>query len=244
MLSSFGLALGRVLIGATDQRSVLGLISAEEIRRAILAQASTVGLLQLLSFAWGVGIPVVRTVVFPLPQKRMHAMSVATNDRHCVILGQESIFEARHSFTLAHELGHIFLGHLRGASTLLDYEDPLRSEPDDEEGAADAFALELLTGTPTPEILPEVESFGAGQLARAAMASAEPYGIDPGIIALCVGHRSGRWEAVTGALKIIGSNDQLTQQINELASRELDWDELPLGSITYVERMLGVSHAN
>lgn len=241
VLASFGLALGRVLIGATPSDASYADLSASQLRSAILAGTPSVGLLQLLSLAWGLGIPVVRTVVFPLPQKRMHAMSIRHNKRHAIILGQESKFEAKVTFTLAHELGHIFLGHLNEASTLLDYKDPLVAEVDDEERDADAFALELLTGSPSPEIIPDVDRFGAKQLADAAKDAAQLYGIDPGIIALCVGYRTKRWEIATGALKVLGEKEGISGAINAVAEHHIDWDELAIGSAAYVEKMLGVT---
>lgn len=242
VLSSFGLALGRVLIAGTPSQTVVGEPSASTLRSAILAGSANVGLLQLLALSWGLGIPVVRTTVFPLPQKRMHAMSVRHGERFAIILGLESKFEARIAFTLAHELAHVFLGHMRGASTLLDYQDPFVVDSDDEERAADAFALEVLTGSSSPEIIPEIENFNATQLANAAREAGAVHGIDPGIIALCVGHATKRWEAATGALKVLGEKEDLAGAINAVANHHLEWDQMSMGSASYVEKMLGVLH--
>ena len=99
--------------------------SARDIRDAILENAQFVHAEALLAFAWGVGIPVLQLRIFPLSQKRMHAMTAAVGGRAAVLMARDSSYLAPMTFTLAHEIGHVMLGHLTGATAVVDLEDPL-----------------------------------------------------------------------------------------------------------------------
>ena len=56
-------------------------------------------------------------------------------------------------FDLAHELGHVTLGHTQGGAWVIDAEIDADAE-DEEEQAANRFALELITGNPDCKIVP------------------------------------------------------------------------------------------
>ena len=110
--------------------------------------------------------------------------------------------QAQVSYYLAHELGHIALGHLSSSPVLIDVDDPLSApdREDPEEVAADRFALEALTGTPDPRVLTDADRYSAAALAKAVMVAAPELQIDPGTLALCFGHNTGRWDKVNAAL--------------------------------------------
>jgi hypothetical protein len=148
-ITSYGLVIGRSMITATPSRSALP-SSAAEIRSAILAESPVVTALDLLTLCWAVGIPVVHPRVFPLESKRMHAMSIRYSDRYAVILGAATNYAAALAFTLAHELGHIVLGHFNSEEAVVDMGDPAREGigNDSDEAAASRFALELIGGSP------------------------------------------------------------------------------------------------
>ena len=74
---------------------------------------------------------------------------------HCaVVLSKNAKHSAWLLFILTHELGHIVQGHVSRDGVLVD-ELVDRSIRDKEEKAANAFALELLTGTPELRVLPK-----------------------------------------------------------------------------------------
>jgi hypothetical protein len=169
-LSSFGIALGRLLVRGVDPDSSLSGVSPDELRAAVLANRRFVDLQGLLTICWAIGIPVIHLRVFPLSSKGMHAMVVKNNDRFAILLGRDATYPAPIAFTLAHEIGHIALRHLEGSDAVVDMEDPAQAEAaDDEERAADGFALQLLTGDPRPQIETSIENFTAAQLASAAL---------------------------------------------------------------------------
>jgi hypothetical protein len=243
-LSSFGCAVARTAVAGTAAGESAATYSAGDIRDAILqGTAPFVHAEALLAFAWGVGIPVLQLRIFPLAQKRMHAMTAAVGGRAAVLLARDSSYLAPMTFTLAHEIGHVMLGHLAGATAVVDLEDPLVSpEPDDdEEAAADRFALELLTGQPEPVVLTNVARFSATQLANAVAEHGPRLGIEPGVLAMCAGHSTKKWEKVYGSLKIITPGQQdVSGWLNSIADRQLDWSAMPDDSQDYLRVVLGL----
>ncbi len=156
-ITSFGKALGSVLIAASPPPIPITGSTAQSLRSLILREKQPyIRLLDLLSLSWSVGIPVIHLRVFPWPQKRMAAMTVRVDDRCAILLGKDSMYPAQVAFYLAHELAHISLAHLASDPVIVDMEQavPSLQDPDAEEGSADRFALELLTGDPQPVVLP------------------------------------------------------------------------------------------
>lgn len=243
ILASFSVAVGRSAIAATTavDQTLVG-VSAVDLRAAILASAEWVGLRELASVCWGIGIPLLGLEVFPLRQKRMHAATARVEDRHAILVGRQSSFPAQVAYYVAHEIGHIALGHSVESAALLDIGDPLQPvDPDDDERAADRYALELLTGSPDPRIEASVEQFTAKSLADAVLEQGPPHHIDPGVLALCMGHRSGRWPQVFKALRRIMSDEQpdVTGELNRLARAQFDWDLLPFDTQDFLETVMG-----
>jgi hypothetical protein len=241
-LASFGMAVGRSALAATAPINMPSNLDAIVLRNAILVQREYVTPIELLSFCWSVGVPVLQLRVFPLPQKRMHAMTVQVDGRHAILLGFETKYAAQAAYIIAHEIGHILLGHLSESGALMELGDPLREDnPDDEEATADHFALELLTGSPNPEILADAGSYSSRQLASAALKAAKREKIDPGVLALCLGHSTKQWGKSFGALKMIPPGEQeVGRMINDLAESQFDWESLPYSAQEYLGRVMGI----
>jgi len=241
-LSSFGCAVARAAVTGTAGPEAPA-YGAMAIREAVLRNATFVDAPALLSFAWGLGIPVLQLRVFPLVQKRMHAMSVSVRDRAAILLARTDSYVAPMSFTLAHEIGHVMLGHLSGADAVVDFEAPLESpDPgDEEEIAADRFALELLTGQGQPEVITDADRFTATQLAHAVSNQGPGLGIEPGVLAMCAGHGTKQWDKTYGALKIIPPRQQnVSTYINGIANRQLDWSAMTSDNRDYLRVVMGL----
>ena len=244
-LNSFGTAIGRSLLQAVPPGTSLGGAQAEEIRRAVLASNRFVDLRGLLATCWAVGMPVIHLRVFPLEAKAMHAMVVEWQDRHVILLGRDASYPAPVAFTLAHEMGHVALRHLDGASALIDVGDPATSEGRDaEEQDADRFALSLLTGNADLEILTNRNVFGGRQLAAAVMEAGPPRGIDPATLALCVGFQKDRWPAAMASLRhIYDKSKPVWSEVNRIAESALDWDALDDEGGGYLRTVMGLTVA-
>jgi hypothetical protein len=243
-LTSFGVSLTRILHAAYPSDVNISPTTAEQLRDAILADRQWVDTESLLLTGWSLGIPVVQLRVFPLEHKGMHAMTARAGQRYALMLGREASYISAVAFTIAHEMGHIFLGHLEHSRSVVEVEDPLtsghaRNSP--EELGADAFALSVLTGTAEPEVYADSERFTATQLADSCLRNGRELRIEPGVLALCLAHSTGKWEQAFGALKIMqGAPVDVGSEINRLARRELALEEAPSDAAHYIENVLGL----
>lgn len=244
-ITSFGRAVAALLqqASAPAESSLVG-ATAQDLRQQILGTGRPfVDLADLLSLCWAVEIPVVHLQVFPWPQKRMAAMTVRLGDRWSILLGKEAQYPAPIAFYLAHEIAHIALGHVEADRLIVDLEgrddEALAEEVDDEERAADAFALELLTGEPQPKVLPE-SSASAQELARVALEAGPELQIEPGTLAEIFGHSTGKWHIATASLKLIYDQAKpVSAEVNRIARNQLNLDELPGDGVEFLDAVLG-----
>jgi hypothetical protein len=243
-ISSFGMALGRMLLSAMPppDYEADGTVTAARLRETVLGYARTVGLPELLLVSWGLGIPVIHLRAYPLSAKKMSAMSVCVDGRYVIFLAKEGTYPAPSAFYLAHELGHIFLGHLASGQSIVDLGglgDP-DDEPDDEERAADAFAMELLTGDPKPQFQIAGGGRSSRELARQALQRMDEYRIEPGTLALTYGHFTGHWDTAMGALQRIYDRPlPVWQVVNSIAQRHIAWSQLEDESESYLRAVMG-----
>lgn len=241
LIVAFGRSLGSIALAGVPAAAPITGESASRLRAAAISTSSPfVRLLDLLAVCWSVGIPVLHLRVFPLVQKRMAAMSVRIGQRSAILLGKDSQYPAHIAFYLAHELGHIAQGHLTDASVMVDF-DPADSEPlDTEEMSADAYALELLTGSPNPEVLPHNGRSTARELARLALAAGPEVGIEPGTLALCFGHATGDWATANAAMPFIyDAPKPVWQEVNRIAVRQLNLDLIATDGREYLVAVIG-----
>ena len=240
-IASFGRALGSIILGASSAGQASLPSDSISIRNSILRSRRFVTLLDLLVLCWTTGIPVVHLRVFPLPRKRMAAMCTRVGDRSVVFLGKDSMYPAQIAFYLAHEIGHVALGHLVRETAIVDLEsDQSLGGDDEEENEADRFALQLLTGRTDPRVLPASGSYNAPSLADAVLRSAADLRIEPGTLALCFGYSTKNWAVVNSAMQFIyPSPKPVWEEVNRLAVRELAADQISTDARPYLESVLG-----
>lgn len=236
-LGSFGVSIGRQLISMTRSHLQADLVSAEELRAAILRGSVYVDLRSLLSTCWAIGVPVIHLRVFPLQSKSMHAMVVRAEGRYAVLLGKDASYPAPVAFTLAHEIGHMMLGHLGEGSAIVELEDPgsERSGTDQEEVGADKYALSLLTGSEAPLIQPDTDNFGAWKLAMAVLAAGPQTRIEPGMLALSYAYQANEWSKGMASLRhIYQESKPVWKEVNGIAASELDWSAVSEDTADYL----------
>lgn len=240
VLSSFGMSVGRLLTRAAPAGRGFANIAAEDLRASILRSNEYVDLRNLTQTCWALGVPVVHLRVFPLVVKAMHAMVIGEGDVGAIMLGRDASYPALLAFTLAHEIGHLALGHVAPGSALVDVEDPVKAkEVDDEERAADRYALTLLTGSPQPEITTEMARYNHVMLAASVAQAGPKHRIEPGTLALCVGHLQHNWPVVMSALgRVYGEPVPIWKAINSLARGEIDWSALVEDDQNFIEAIL------
>lgn len=240
VLASYGTAIGRLLLRATPNKQVPQVNGAAELRAAILVGSQYVDLQSLIAVCWALGIPVIHLRVFPLEAKSMHAMVVSLNGRYAILLGRDAVYPAPVAFTLAHEIGHVLLRHLDGASALVDLEDPATAtDGDADERAADEFALALLTGSAAPNIETDVDRFNAPTLAGAVLQAGPEYRVEPGTLALCLAYRKEVWATANAALRFIYAESKpVWREVNAIADLEIRWEDLSDESAHYLRNVM------
>jgi hypothetical protein len=247
-ISSFGRSVGALLVPLVPQVDLARIPGAAALRDAILGSGEPfVTLANLLSLCWGLGIPVVHLRVTPWSEKRMAAMAVRIGERSVILLARDSIYPATIAFYVAHELGHVLLGHLGAESAIVDLGTPselgnvLELGEDIEERAADRFALELLTGSPDLSVLPQSSSYNAPALAAAVLDAAPELKIEPGTLALAFGFSTKNWAAVNSAMKFIyRRGTPVWRVVNEIAVHQVDLTSVPRDSRPFLESVLGL----
>jgi hypothetical protein len=244
-ITSFGKALSSILISASPPTESQVLPDAATLRQAVLTNQPYVRLVDLLSICWAFSIPVVHLRVFPCARKRMAAMTVHAASGNAILLAKDSGYPAQLAFYLAHELAHIALGHLQVGDAIVDLDTNELSQIDDpEEYAADAYALELLTGQSRPVVLPHAHRYIARQLADDAVMASRDLQIEPGTLALCFGYSTGDWRTANAAMRSIYTAPKPAwAEINGLASKELHTSAVTEDSRLYLESILGLGDA-
>lgn len=242
ILTAFGISICKILLRSSNADTEQERIDSLELRASILRSRPFIDLQALLATCWAIGIPVIHLRVFPLTAKRMHAMVARVADRFAVLLGRDANYPASIAFTLAHEIGHIMLGHISGSSAIVDLGEPLnRDDSDNEESEADRYALELLLGTAHPKIDTNYKKFNSAQLADAALKNARPLQVEPGTLALCLAHAKGIWPVANAALPYIYLEKKpVWQEVNAIAQLELTHEGIDDDSADYLAKIMGI----
>ena len=207
------------------------------LRRALIHGRPYVSFGDVITACWSLGVPVLHLRVFPAQTKGVTAIAVKLGGRHAILVARESGVDAQYMFHVAHELGHIALGHLGDGGAIVDADpndsanNPDELVDDAEERSADAYAQTLLTGTPSFEVFGAEESRGrqrfgtARELATRAQQLSGELEVDPGHLVMVFGHSTGDWELAFAAARLLPQqpdrpgtlvNRVMWQQLGEL----------------------------
>lgn len=207
-----------------------GRIESSDARREILRKWPVPHLEGLLDFSWDHGIIVAHMAELPKASKKFDGLTMYVGDRPVVVLGSGRDSPAWLAFDLAHELGHVLCGHVTPDSAMseagLESEDSFPSQSDDpEETEANRFALELLTGDPSPDFQPVYGLTGA-RLAAIARQKGSEHKVDPGVLALIYGRSADRLGAAQNALNHLHQRSGAHEIISAGVRRHLR-DDIP-----------------
>ncbi|WP_024698013.1 ImmA/IrrE family metallo-endopeptidase [Pseudomonas avellanae] len=196
---------------------------ASAIRAHLLSAGSNwVGLSELVDYCWSCGIPVIHLAT-PLLGKKMDGIAMAINGRPSIVLSnnRSSGFLLFH---LAHELGHIALGHVGANGAIVD--DEIKKVEDDskdaDETAADRFAIELLTGNAHGNLKLQ-QLVRAPVLAQLAVTYGKEHKIDPTHVVLNCAHNNKKlFPLCVAAANLIPGNTTDQQLITARVFKALD----------------------
>ncbi len=222
-----------------------GTMTAQATRNQLLTYGTgAVDLSLLLRFCWERGIVVAHLEHLPAGDKfrKFDGLVLFIGDRPCILLAEKNDAPAKLAFYLAHEIGHLLLGHLGPGDTVYCDDNIERNIIDEEETQADRFALELLTGRPDPH-LDQVYGMTAPKLARAATRYGIRHQIDPAIVAMIYGKCAERMGAAVAALKHLGVDTGARSLIQGQLSGQIDLDRLTESDRRFVEALALPQHS-
>jgi hypothetical protein len=235
-LVGFAAGVGRILLSLVESADGGQAAPADPLvlRRALLGGRPFVSFGDVITACWSLGVPVLHLRVFPAQTKGVTAIALKLAGRHAILVARESGFDAQYMFHVAHELGHIALGHLGegGAIVDADPDDPANKleelVDDEEERNADAYAQALLTGSANFEVFRLADTNGrqrlgtARELALRAQQLSGELQIDPGHLVMVFGHSTGDWQLAFAAAKLL---PQQQEKPGTLVNRVM-WNQL------------------
>lgn len=114
-----------------------------QIRQSIVKKSEQVTLASLLEYCWEHGVAVVYFNRYPRKVRKLAGMVQWQMNRPVIILSNGDKHPAWLAFTLAHELGHLALEHIK-TGILVDTHESDSESNDVEEAEANRFAAQLL----------------------------------------------------------------------------------------------------
>lgn len=214
----------------------LSSLSAENIREKLLSDGNQwIDFKVLVQYCWNIGIPVI--FIKKIPSPKMDGLALMQNDRPVIVLTKNDDYGVL-VFHLAHELGHIILGHVKENGMVIDKK-IVKDEEDDLEIQANAFALEILTGKANKKytagkISPKV-------LAESILNKAKEDSIDPLHIILNYGYSNNNFGFAKQVLQLLVEKLEITQTDQDVA-QQFFTDNIDLDSINddeVIRRIIG-----
>lgn len=214
----------------------LSSLSAESIREKLLSDGNQwIDFKVLVQYCWSIGIPVI--FIKEIPSPKMDGLALSQNDRPVIVLTKNDDYGVL-VFHLAHELGHIILGHIKENGMMIDKK-IVKDEEDDLEIEANAFALELLTGKAN-------KKYTAGKISPKALAEsvlnkAKEESIDPLHIILNYGYSNNNFAFAKQVLQLLVKKLEIVQTDQNVA-QQFFIDNIDLDSINddeVIRRIIG-----
>lgn len=215
---------------------------AHAINEQILAESGDphVSLENIVNYCWSRNIGVVHVDNIPMARKGLDALVYRYDGRFVIIvarkMGQEGA--ARALFIIAHELGHIAMGHVEENCALIDDAASDADRQKANEPAADAFASMVISGG-------RYNKKWAGRakspdlLAERALEYSDAAGIDPGHLLLRHAWESGQNGSPQKALGLIPCLDcDVHNFVNRIARERIQADPIDKDSRALLDRSL------
>lgn len=221
----------------TDVNFIPLAADVKEIRTEILANHAKVNLISLLEYCWSKGIAVGYFHDYPKNTKKFAGLIQWQFSSPVIILSSKHKCSAAFAFDLAHELGHLVLGHLK-EGILIDEE--IEFDYDEEENQANQFATQLLLND-LDNCLGDKQFYNHNHLIKYAKIKAEENPtVEVDSIVLNNAWHNNNWGFANKALSKLDSSANGQDIINRYLADRLDWDKFNDESYEYLEKVLGV----
>lgn len=230
--AEFATGMAKLAVQATSSAYIAPPADPLAIRRDILERGAQVNLEGLLAYCSSLGIPVLH--IGDLPGKKMAAVAIKQAGRAAIVLCQKNKSSFL-LFHLAHELGHIAMGHLGDDGTLVDAS--FSPEEDKDEREADKFAIRLLNGSDM-KYTSSSKFMTPQALAAAAVKLGREKNVDAGHIVLNYGRTMNSYPTANAAMGLLPGNQSGPQVVNAHLRTFLDWDSLSEDQSALLGRVL------
>lgn len=219
--------------------------NVDEIRAEILQTHPTINLNSLLDYCWLKGVAVAHFNDFPEKTTKFEGMIQLHNNKPVIVLAINYKHSARFTFTLAHELGHLALGHITEGEFFDDKIELNSNNNDDDEKEANQFAVKLLLDGYDNCLGDEKFKNANKLLEKVDLITANQLTLDKNSIILNYGwHNKQYFPLAMKALNELEkqSKTQISgaKYINEYLTDKLDWDKFDDDNYEYLEQVLGV----
>ena len=210
------------------------------IREQILELGNSyVNLSSLVKYCWNNGVPVLFLPDLPA-SKKMDAVVQNVNGRPVIAITKKHKHESALLFLLAHEMGHIFEGHLESGQAIIDESVNEDNQIDQQEMEANNFALALLTGSADTRFHSRGRRITGEALAEAARNMGEEKKIDPGHIALNWAHTTKHWGIANKALNILYPALSWKDELKAIFIENVDQFEVDEDELDYLLNLMQI----
>lgn len=204
-------------------------VDGAALRRIVGERAPSLNFDALLGLCWSHGIPVIPLPKLPVGVRKMDGAALLVGDRPVIVIAKKKSSRAWLSFILAHEIGHIVLGHVSPGSSIVDISlqeastYAAESAKDSQEAEADAFALDLMGGQAVASVIAAWrDDFSPVELAVQARQAGQQLGIEAGHLILRHAFATRRWPDAITALRFLSEDVDPERALIEHLSKNID----------------------
>lgn len=212
---------------------------SHEMRSEILAKYPLVNLYSLLDYCWEKGIAVVYFNNYPDKKRKITGMIQWQGNQPVIVLSSGKTYPACLAFHLAHELGHLALGHVKQGEGILIDEKIREDSSDQEEVESNEFATHVLVDG-FDNCFKSHNIYSSGKLREKIdkIIKKEPT-IDPCAIAFNYAWHTGNFGFAQKAVNEIDGSKNGHEIINQFLEEQINWDDLGENQADYLDQILG-----
>ncbi len=237
--NSISAKLSKVVFKSFGNEIEINPSTSSEMRREYFTRNKFLDLAGLTDFLWSKGIPVVYISKIPAKVPKFDGMTYKINGRPIIVVSSKRAQDAWLLFILAHELGHIFLGHLSDSENGIidtDISELNNSEEEQANNYAIEFLINDINNLPSKTIMSN-----PFKIANVARECARLLQVDPGQVALMTAYRDKTFPTVSKALNILNPNADAAAVIKSKMAEHLKLDELSGEDREFFERITGLT---
>lgn len=209
-----------------------------QVRSEIVAKHPQVTLYSLLDYCWEHGIAVVYFKNYPKNTRKIRGMIQWQAEHPVIVLSSGKTQPVCLAFDLAHELGHLALGHIK-EGILID--DDIKPDSDDrEERDSNQFAVKLLVNSFDNSLCQK--NFNNAQALKNTIIQLVQNNstIDPCALALNYGwYNKDYFPLSLKCVNLINPAKEGHKTINNFLEQHLNWEELSDDNADYLDQILG-----